>query len=80
MSERLRLMGLLEEKRAEAVKLRLRIEGLRDGIRNNLPRHEPIDLINGDLVANEAVELAANLYVYRDLVDEIGAIKRDIGA
>ena len=80
MSERLSLLGLLEEKKQQAAKLRLKIEGMRDSVRMNLPRHDPIESLNGELVAIEAVEMAASIVAYKDLLDEISAIKRDVGA
>ncbi len=79
MNERVILIGRLEEKRQDATRARLKIEHLRDGIRDNLPRHEPVEHIRGDLVAQMAIELAAVLEAYRDHVAMIEAIKRDLG-
>ena len=77
--ERLKLMGLLEEKKQDASKLRLECEYLRDSIRDYLPRHERIDDLRGDMVATLAVKLAASLVQLNDLDVEIRAIKADLG-
>lgn len=77
--ERLKLRGLLEEKRHEASRLRLKCEYLRDSIRDYLPRHEKIDFVRGDIVATQAVELAASLVQLNDLNVRIRAIEKDLG-
>lgn len=79
MSERLRLLGLLEEKKQELLRLRLKNEGLRELIRNHLPLHQDVEHINGPSVVSEALELGVTLQMYKDLLEEVSAIKRDLG-
>ena len=77
--ERLRAMGHLEERRLKAADTRLKMAGLRDSIRMQLDPYKPIEALNCQVAAQQALELAALHRVYRDLLDDIAAIRRDLG-
>lgn len=77
--ERLRALGRLEEKRIEAGRLRNKLLELRDSVRRYFDAYEPVESIKAPLGVQSAVEFAATQEVYKDLLDDIAAIKRDWG-
>lgn len=79
MSERLKFQGRLAEKELEAKKLKMRIEGLRDSIRDALDPFEKIENLKAHIVARQAVDLSEYHVQYRELLEEIDAIKKALG-
>ena len=77
--ERLRLMGRLEGEKLKAEELRLKISGLVRSIRSLLDSYAPIELLECRMAAQQAMELAVHQEVYRETVERIAAIKRDLG-
>lgn len=80
MSERLQFMGQKEEKKLEAKRLKLSIEGLRDSLRAGLNPFSPISNIQGGKIAEQAFELADKLILHNTLEEEIKAIDKALGA
>ncbi|SPD73802.1 conserved hypothetical protein [uncultured Desulfobacterium sp.] len=79
MSERLKFEGRLLEKEAEAKSLKLRIEGLRDSIRNQLDPFESVENLKAHIVAGQAVDLSELHVKYRETLEEIRNIKAELG-
>lgn len=79
MSERLKYQGRLAEKQQEAKSLKLRIEGLRDSIRDILDPFESVESLNMDVAAEQAFELAKLHIEYTRTLAEIAAIKKVLG-
>ncbi len=79
MSERLKHMGRLEERKLKAKKLKLSIEGLRDSLRDHLDPFEPVEKLKLDLVAQQGIEIADKQISYKALLEEIEAIKKVLG-
>jgi len=77
--ERLRLMGRLEEKRMKAREIRMKMDGLRDALRLKLDKYEPLERLSCSQIAQMAVDMAAQQIVYKDLLEDIAAIERDLG-
>jgi len=79
MTERLKFMGRLKEKELEAEKLKLRIEGLRDSIRDILDPFESVEDLKMD-VATEQIVMMGGLYDrYLDLLKDIARLKKELG-
>lgn len=79
MNERLKFQGRLTEKELEAKRLILRIKGLRDSLRNQLDPFEDVVELRGELIAEQAVELAGLQADLRGVSAEIAAIKKALG-
>ena len=79
MNERLKFMGRLSEKKLKALEIKLRIEGLRDAIRNALDPFEEIEELNARVVAGHAVDLSDLHTRYRELMDDIRKLKNELG-
>lgn len=79
MTERLKFMGRLREKELEAERLKLRIKGLRDAIREALDPFERVVDLALDVVAQQAVEAAELQIQLKEILAEIRAIKRALG-
>lgn len=82
MDERLKNQGRLAEKEIEAQRLKLRIEGLVDSIRDALDPFEakesPEDL-KCDRAAELAIELARVHIEYLECIEIIRALKKALG-
>ena len=78
-TERIILMGKLEERKLAAMQLRLRMTGMRDSIRLKLDKYEALERLDLAVATAEMLELAAQQEIYRELLDEIAALKRDLG-
>ncbi len=78
-SERIVLLGHLQDHQGQVRDVRLRMQGLRDSIRLHLDRHFPLENIEADLAATQAVELAALQIVLKEHLEAIKAIKKDLG-
>lgn len=79
MSERLKHEGRLRQKELEVQRLRLRIHGLVDSIRDILDPFEKVEDLKVDIAAEQALELAGKHIEYRGLLSEIRAIKKALG-
>ncbi len=79
MSERMKNMGRRADDRIKAESLKLRIEALRDGIRENLDQFEPVEKLDGDKVAELGMELAGKLIDYKCLLEEIQKLNEILG-
>ncbi|MCP4158856.1 MAG: hypothetical protein GY760_02175 [Deltaproteobacteria bacterium] len=79
MTERLKHLGRLEEKRLKTKSLTLSIEGLRDSLRDLLDPFEPVESLKLDIVAQQAIEIAEKQISLKTLKSEIKAIKKALG-
>lgn len=79
MTERLKFQGRLAEKELEAKELKLRIEGLRDSIRDALDPFAKIEDLKAHIVARQAVDLSEYHVQYKELLEEIRQIKKELG-
>jgi metal-responsive CopG/Arc/MetJ family transcriptional regulator len=77
--EIIRLKGRLRDNEMKARELKLRIEGLRDAIRDQLDPYEKIENLKAHRMAGLAVDLSGLHIEYMELVQEIADIKRDLG-
>jgi hypothetical protein len=77
--ERLKLLGRLEETKMKAQQTKLQMVGLRDSVRGMLDKYEPIEVIHARAAAELAVQLAALQEHYRELLERMQSIKRDLG-
>ena len=79
MNERLKYQGRLVEKRLEAKKLKLRIEGMIDSIRTQLDPFEDIENIKAHLIAGQAVDLSEYHTMYMETLEDIRKLKKELG-
>lgn len=79
MSERLKHMGRRQEDKVKATGLKMGIEALRASIRDNLDPFDTVEKINGDMVAELAMELAGKLIDYRAVLAEIQQLDEILG-
>lgn len=77
--ERLKREGRLLEYRQEAAKLRLALDGLRRSLRNLLDPDQALRDIRGDLVGHQGLEFWAVQQRYRETLEEIERIEKDLG-
>jgi len=78
-TERLRYRGRLEETKEQAAKLKIKIEGLRASIREQLDPFASVDVLGLDIVAEQAVEARSAQIDYLAARDEIRALERALG-
>ena len=78
-TERLTVRGRLAEKEADARSLRLAIEGGVSAVRMLLPPFAPIEELQAQQAAVQAVELAAKHAEYLGVIGEIANMKRALG-
>lgn len=79
MSEILKHKGRLAEKELEAKKLKLRLEGLVKSLRDLLDPFESVEDLQGDIIADQGLELASYQVEYKRLLEEIKAINKVLG-
>lgn len=79
MNERLKFMGRLTEKKLKALEIKLRIEGLRDAIRDALDPFEEIEDLKARVVAGQAVDLSELHLSYSELMEDIRKLKKELG-
>lgn len=77
--ELLKFRGRLEEKRLQAESIRIRMEGLRNAIREALDPFEDLEHLKCEHAAALAVELANLQIEYKQLNAEMDAIRRALG-
>lgn len=71
--------GQLAELKVQAEDLRIELRGLRDSIRVQLYEFRPVEDIDGQVVAEQSIRLAARLIDYREVRSQIEAIRRALG-
>lgn len=79
MNERLKFQGRLAEKKLEEKKLRLRLDGLRNSIRELLDPFEDVAELNCEVMAEQALEMASLQVDLKAALDEIKAINKALG-
>lgn len=79
MSERLQWLGRLEERKQEAARLTMRLNSIRESIRLKLDPFEAPDEIDGDAVAELALEFSGTQIAYKAAAEEIKAINKALG-
>jgi len=79
MSERLNFQGRLVDTELAAKKLQYRIQGLRTSLRELLDPFEAVKELKAELIAEEALQLAARYGEYRAALEEIAAIEKALG-
>ena len=80
MNEFLEYKGWLLEQEEKARTLRMKMDGLRMVIRQNLTEFEPVDDLNCEAAAAQAVELASLQINLRELLAVMAEKKRRYGA
>lgn len=79
MSERLKFQGRLSEAKLHAKDLRMKIDGLRKSIRDNLDPFDDVADLNLELVASQAIEVAELQIQYKETLATIEAIEKVLG-
>jgi hypothetical protein len=79
MSEVLKHEGRLSRKRLEEKEIRLKLDGLREAMRDLLDPFEPHERIRGDVLAQQAVEYENARIRLLEVIEEIAAIERALG-
>lgn len=77
--ERLQFQGRLGEKKIEAKKIEIRMNGLVDAMRNGLSPFEAAEDLNTELIVEQALELAQLRIDYLSAEKEIKAIQKALG-
>jgi len=80
MSERLKLEGRLSEAMREARALRLQIEGLVRGMRDNLDLYTDMAELRLDMVLEQAAQAFGAQEDLRRIVKRMKDMERDLGA
>lgn len=78
-NERLKYRGRLAETKEAATRTKLKLEGLRDSMRDALDRFEPLESLSLDRVVEQAIEARAAQIDYQALLEEIKAISKALG-
>jgi len=79
MSERLKYQGRLAEMELEEKSILLKMQGLRDAIRDQLDPLESLEVLALDVVAQEAMELAELQIQLKELQAKIEKAKKLVG-
>lgn len=79
MTERLKFLGRLEERRLEAERLKLRLRGLRDSLRHILDPFEAVEDLDGETLAAQAMEFADLQLLCREALAEMALIRKTLG-
>lgn len=79
MNERLKHMGRLREKEIAAKALALRLKGDLAGVRDLLDPYKPLEDVDFQAAAAQAVEAATKSIEYAGLLAEIETLKKDLG-
>ena len=77
--ERYKFQGRLAEKERQVREYRLRIEGLRDSIRNILDPFEAFEALKVDVAFEQMSDLAARWFGDKELLGDIAALKKALG-
>ena len=79
MTEQLKFRGRLAEKSLEEKKLRLRMEGLRDSVREILDPFDDIYELRIEVAVEQVLELAGLQADLKETIDTIAAINKALG-
>jgi hypothetical protein len=79
MNEYLKAEGHLAVMEKEARKGKIHLEGLRKSLRENLDPLEDIENLDADLIAQQAVEFAAQHTTYCEVLAKIKQAKKILG-
>ena len=79
MSERLKYQGRLAEKEQEERRLKLRLEGLVESLRDQLDPTIDVARLKGKLIAEEALQLAGILGELRAVQEDMEKIRELLG-
>lgn len=79
MTERLKHLGRLEEKKLQARETEIRMRGLVESLRDRLDPFEKPDELDTEVIASQALELAQLKIELTGLNDEIRAIEKALG-
>ena len=77
--ERLQFQGKSGEKKIEAKKIEVKMNGLIEAMRNNLNPFEEIEYLNTELIVEQALDLAQLKIDYIGALKEIKAIQKALG-
>jgi hypothetical protein len=77
--ERLQFQGRLGEKKIEAKKIEVRMNGLVEAMRNDLNPFEEVEDLNTELIVEQALDLAQLKINYIGALKEIKAIQKALG-
>jgi len=79
MSDNVKNIGRLAEKKLEAEALAIKISGLVDSIHDKADPFENIKDLATDIIASQGMELADARIKYLGVLDEIAALKKALG-
>jgi hypothetical protein len=79
MTERLKQEGRLLENEEKERALELKIKGLINSIRDLLDPFEKLEVLKCDIAVEQTIELAQLQIDYKEVREEIAAIKRHLG-
>ena len=77
--ERLQFQGRLGEKKIEAKKIEIKMNGLVEAMRNDLNPFEEVENLNTELIVEQALDLAQLKINYISALKEIKAIQKALG-
>jgi len=80
MSERLKFKGRLQEKKQEAARLKLLLDGEREGLRDLIDPIEPLENLKADAIAAQSLEFSTRIIRYREVLSEIKLIEKTLSA
>lgn len=78
--ERAAMVGQKTEKELTAKGLAIKASGLRDGLRLSLLLTTPVEELNDERIASQALELAETVIALRAVRAEIAAINKHLGS
>ena len=79
MSERLKYQGRLAEKERRCRELKLRLEGLRDSIRDILDPFEKVEELKIEIAHSQMADMARTWTELKEMLAEIALIKKTLG-
>lgn len=79
MNERLKHQGRLAQLKENKAKQELKLEGLRDSIRDNLDPFEELIELNLELVAQQSIEATTLQIELKETIEKTAAVKKALG-
>jgi len=79
MNERLKQMGRLEEKKLQVREKEIKMRGLVESLREHLDPFERHDVLDTELIASQAMELAQIKIEYVGILEDIRGLKKILG-
>lgn len=77
--ESLIVQGQLAELKHKAADLEIKLRGLRKSLRINLNEFTPLEDLDFEAIGSEAISLAAGIIDYREMLEQIRAMKKALG-